>query len=525
MEPTGMTPAELLDVMRRRRMSLIIPAALVFLAGVAVAFLWPPIYKSTATILIEEQDVPTDFVMTTVTSFAEQRIQQINQRIMSFSRLLEIIQQHGLYPELRERRTTEEIVEQMREDTALQPVSAEVIDRRTGRPTSATIAFTMSYQGKNPQKVQQVANVLVSLFLGENLRERVKQVEETSEFLESELGKLNAELAASEARLSAFKQAHINELPELLIAHTQTLNNIERNLEVNNQQLRSLREREGYFQAQLSGLKPRSEKEEELATRKRLEELKVQLVAMTQRFSEEHPDVKKTRAEIAQLEEKVTVAGDRGAGAGPPDNPAYVTLAAQLASARSEIQSVQRQIERQSAEAAEIRRRIATTPKVEEEYGALVAGRNNTQKKVDDLSRKLMEARVAHGMEKEQKGERFTLIDPPRLPEKPFKPNRLAIVLIGLVLGIGAGVGLTALREFSDDAVRSADLLEAATGFAVLAGVPVIVTAEDGARNRRRRWAWAGAVVLSVALAVTCVHYLVMDLDVLWVRLVRRLAF
>jgi drug/metabolite transporter (DMT)-like permease len=128
-------------------------------------------------------------------------------------------------------------------------------------------------------------------------------------------------------------------------------------------------------------------------------------------------------------------------------------------------------------------------------------------------------------MEKEQKGERFTLIDPPRLPEKPFKPNRLAIVLIGLVLGIGAGVGLTALREFSDDAVRSADLLEAATGFAVLAGVPVIVTAEDGARNRRRRWAWAGAVVLSVALAVTCVHYLVMDLDVLWVRLVRRLAF
>ena len=189
MEPTGMTPAELLDVLRRRKLSLVLPAVLVFLAGVAAAFLWPPVYKSTATILIEEQDVPTDFVMTTVTSFAEQRIQQINQRIISFSRLLEIIQQHGLYPELRERRTTEEIVEQMREDTALLPVSAEVIDRRTGRPTAATIAFTLSYQGKNPQKVQQVANVLVSLFLGENLKERVKQVEETSEFLESEIGR------------------------------------------------------------------------------------------------------------------------------------------------------------------------------------------------------------------------------------------------------------------------------------------------------------------------------------------------
>jgi polysaccharide chain length determinant protein (PEP-CTERM system associated) len=523
MEPTGMTPAELLDVVRRRKLSLIIPAVLVFLAGVAVAFFWPPIYKSSATILIEEQDVPTDFVMTTVTSFAEQRIQQINQRIMSFSRLLEIIQQHGLYPELRDRRTTEEIVEQMREDTALQPVSAEVIDRRTGRPTSATIAFTMSYQGKNPQKVQQVANVLVSLFLGENLKERVKQVEETSEFLESEVGKLKGELAATEARLSAFKQAHINELPELLTANTQILNNIERSLETNAQQLRSLKEREGYFQAQLSGLKPRAEKEEELTTRKRLEELKVQLVAMTQRLSDEHPNVKKARTEIAELEQKASAAG-KGAAGGPPDNPAYVTLAAQLASVRAESQSIQRQIERQNAEASEIKRRIAATPKVEEEYGALVASRNNTQTKVNDLMRKLMDSRVAHGMEKEQKGERFTLIDPPRLPEKPFKPNRLAIVLIGLVLGIGAGVGLTALREFSDDAVRSAELLEAATGVAVLAGIPAIVTAEDLSRTRRRQSLWAGAAVLVVVLAVAAVHFLVMDLDVLWARLARRLA-
>jgi polysaccharide chain length determinant protein (PEP-CTERM system associated) len=523
MEPTAMTPAELLEVMRRRKLSLIIPAALVFLIGVAVALLWPPVYKSTATILIEEQEVPTDFVMTTVTSFAEQRIQQINQRIMSFSRLLDVIQQYGLYPELKESRTTEEIVEKMREDTALQPVSAEVIDRRTGRPTAATIAFTLSYQGKNPQKVQQVANVLVSLFLGENLKERVKQVEETSGFLESELTKLREELAVQEARLAAYKQQHINELPELLNANTQILSNIERNVETLVQQLRSLKEREGYLQAQLGGLKPRAEKEEELTTRRRLEELKVQLVSMTQRFSEEHPDVKKLRAEIAHLEEKVA-ARDRSGGSGPPDNPAYVTLAAQLASARSEIQSIQRQIERQTAEAAEIRRRIAGTPKVEEEYGALVASRNNTQTKVNDLMRKLMDSRVAHGMEKEQKGERFTLIDPPRLPEKPFKPNRLAIILIGLVLGIGAGVGFTALREFGDDAVRSGELLEAETKVPVLAGIPLIVTADDLTRHSRRRWAWVGAAAVSTALAVAVFHFMVMDLDVFWARLVRRLA-
>ena len=316
---------------------------------------------------------------------------------------------------------------------------------------------------------------------------------------------------------------HINELPELLMANTQTLTNIERNIQTLTQQLRSLKEREVYYQSQLGGLKPHAEKEEEIATRKRLEDLKVQLVTMSQRLSEEHPDVKKTRAEIAQLEEKAGLPPqDRATSAGPPDNPVYVTLSAQLAGARSEIQSIQRQIEQQTAEAAEIRRRIAATPKVEEEYGAMVANRNNTQTKINDLTRKLMDSQVARGLEKEQKGERFTLIEPPRLPEKPFKPNRPAIMLIGLVLGIGAGVGFAALREFTDDAVHSADQLEAETKLPVLVGIPVIVTAEDIARNRRRRLTWVGAAAASAVLAVAVLHFMVMELDVFWYELVRQ---
>ena len=205
--------------------------------------------------------------MTTVTSFAEQRIQQINQRIMSFTRLLEIIKRFSLYAELKESRP---------------PRRSSRKCARTSRcsrsaPTSSTAAradppghhrLHHLLRGQEPQTVQQVANVLVSLFLGENLRERVKQVAETSEFLESELVKLREELAVQESRLAEYKGRHINELPELLNANTQILNSIERSLETNSQQLRSLREREGYFQAQLSGLKPRSEKEEELAGRK-----------------------------------------------------------------------------------------------------------------------------------------------------------------------------------------------------------------------------------------------------------------
>ena len=525
-QPVSLTPGDILEIVKRRTRSLALPAAVVFVLAGLVALLLPSIYRSTATILIEEQEIPAEFVVTTVTSFAEQRIQQINQRIMSFTRLLEIIKRFDLYPELTDKKTTEEIVEQMRKDTELKPVSADVMDRRTGRPMSATIAFTLSYQGKDANKVQQTANVLTSLFLEENLQVRAKQAEETSTFLEGEMARVKEELASLEARLSAFKQANINALPELLQVSVQGLNSLDRNLEIAAEQLKTLREREGSLQTQLASVKPHIDKEEELVSRRRLEELKVQLISQTQRFSEEYPDVKKTRAEIAELEARLgTINASRGKTAEPPDNPAYITLSAQLSATRADLLSTQRQIEKLNAEAAEYRRRIGATPKVEEEYNAILSARNTTQVKYSDLMRKLMEAQVAHGLEKEQKGERFTLIEPPRLPEKPFKPNRLAIMLIGVVLGIGAGVGVAALREFGDDAVRGTDKLEAETKFPVLAGIPTILSPGDVSHLRRQRIVIAVGVIASIVAAVLIFDFFVMDLDVLWAKVMRKVDF
>ncbi|MGA9477638.1 MAG: hypothetical protein WBV21_07650, partial [Desulfobacterales bacterium] len=139
------------------------------------------------------------------------------------------------------------------------------------------------------------------------------------------------------------------------------------------------------------------------------------------------------------------------------------------------------------------------------------------------LMQKLMEARVSQGLETEQKGERFTLIDPARLPEKPYKPNRLAIFLIGVVLGIGAGIGTAALREFSDTSVQSIEHLSKATSFPVLATIPIIVTAGDMARQRVKRIAWVVGIVLVVIGSLAVFHFQVMDLNVFWAKLMRKM--
>ncbi|KPJ77243.1 MAG: chain-length determining protein [Deltaproteobacteria bacterium SG8_13] len=510
-----------LDVVRRRKFSLIVPFAAIFLLSSAIAIILPPIYKSTSTILIEEQEIPADFVMATVTSFAEQRLQSIHQRIISTSRLLDIINRFRLYDDLKGKLTNEQIVSRMRRSIKLETISAEVVDRRTGRPSSATIAFTLTYEGKGvPEKVQRVANVLASLFLKENLQVRERQTKETYQFLEDEMKKLRLQLDEIEAKIAAFKGRHIDELPELFQVNLQSLESTERNIDRLNEQLRSLKEREGYLQTQLASLAPTDKMNEDM---RRLRELRVELANLQTRFTDAYPDVIKTKQEIARLEEQIAADGGSSDG-GRPDNPAYVTLASQLASTQADIESVKRQVGDLRRKANEYRLRIEASPKVEEGYKVLLIERNNTQMKFDDLMQKYMEAKVAHGLEKEQKGERFTLIDPARLPEKPYKPNRMAIILIGLILGVAAGVATVSVRELTDSSVRNAEALSMATQFPVLAGIPEIRTAGDLRRRRRMRLVKIAALILICVCGLVVVHFWVMDLHIFWARLMRRLA-
>jgi polysaccharide chain length determinant protein (PEP-CTERM system associated) len=515
MDPTQMMVSDYVDALKRRKWSIILPAFIVILIAGAVAMLLPSIYKSTATILIEGQEIPAEFVMATVTSYAEQRLQTITQRIMSTSKLSEIINQFGLYGDLKDRWTTEEIIEKMREDIKLKTISADVVDRRTGRPTSATVAFTLSYEGKSPDKVQQVTNMLASLYLEENLRVRKQQTKQASVFLEEEIEKVKADMGTIEEKISAFKEKHINELPEMLQVNIQTLSTVERTVERLDEQLRSLKEREGYLQTQLASIPP------ELDDKKRLEDMKTQLVYLKSQFSDQYPDVIRMKNEIADLERKI--AGTPGAESGLPQNPAYITLASQLASTRADIESVKKQTFKLEQKAAEYRSRIETTPGLEQEYNSLIIERNNINAKLNDLMRKLLEANVAYGLEEGQKGERFTLIDPARYPEKPFKPNRKVIILIGFVMGTGAGIGTGALREFTDPSVRKAEYLANATSFPVLGSVPEIITKRDKTIRWIRRGMWVVGGILLIVGGIAVFHYFVMDLDIFRAKLVRLL--
>jgi uncharacterized protein involved in exopolysaccharide biosynthesis len=569
-----------LGVLKARKRYFLIPALAVLFISVAVAWLLPSIYESSSTILIEEQQIPPDFVRSTVTGFADQRIQTLTQQILSRTKLWEIIQQFNLYPEMREKFTREEIIEKMRENIKFDTISAEVADRprtRTAARTSAaaiTIAFTISYRGKSPDTVQKVTGTLASQYLEQNLKQREAQAKSTTEFLEAELRDLQTRIRDLGEKITTFKKEHEGVLPELYQFNLSQADRLENDIKQLDTSIRNAEERKIYLEGQLATVKPdtpiisstgervmdpqsrlralevvladlqskfsadhpdiRKVKREmaELEKlvgqkggspslrRQKLTQLKAELAQKQGKYSEEHPDIKKLKNEIAQLEQQPEPAGPTPPVTAP-ENPAYVTLMTQIQSAAGDIASLKKQRAALQEKLQIYRSRLEEAPKVEQEYLALQRDYNNAHTKHQEVMNKILEARISEGMEEHQKGEKFTLIDPASFPEKPVSPKRWLIFLAGVLLSLASGMGGVAFIEHLDTSIKSGEELSWFKGVPVLGIIQRITIIEDVIRQRRKKRLIWGLTGLSLVLALVLLHFFYMDLWVMTARLLR----
>lgn len=560
-----------LDAFKRRRWAIIGIALTIFVIGIITALALPPTYRSAATILIEEQQIPSELVQSTVTSYAAQRIQTISQRVMTRQNLMDIIERFELYTDDRKRYTTEEVLTAMREDMKLEMISAEVVDPRTGRPTAATIAFSLAFHGENPQKVQRVANELTTLYLQENIRTRTLRADETYNFLSDEAERLTVQIAELEKRLADFKSRNADTLPELQPLLRQQADRTELELSDISNQIRSLEERRFYLQGQLGQIEPHGSDismspaarlkalrtqyiglvaryspdhpdvkriKREISGLERetgqvdssaelleqLDSLRTELAEARERYSEEHPDVQRLTRSIGSVEEAIAQAGasDNTAPQRAPDNPAYVTLQAQMNGVENQINSLVNKRADVEDRRTELEQRLAAIPQVEAEYRTLNRNLANATTKYQEMSAKLMQAQVGRQLESESRGERFTLIEPAVLPEEPIKPNRPAIIFLSLVLALGAGLGYAAVAESLDSSVRGVKGVMNAVQAAPLAVIPYLANDREVKRGKRKTLLILALVLGTVAAVLLLFHLFVSPLDVLWFRALRR---
>jgi len=566
-----------LAVFQRRRAVILLAAGLLLCLSVAAAILWPPTYKSTATILIEEQEVPAELVHSTITSYADQRIETIKQQVMSRSSLWKVVEHYDLYSGMRQDNPTEAVIKRFINDIEVEVISADVIDKRTQHPTKATIAFTVSYNSGVPQTAQRVANELTSLFLGENLKSRERQAQETTTFLKQEAEGLARHIEEVETKLATFKQRAAGALPELMPLNLQMMNQADRELMDLDQQIRSLEERKTYLEGELATIKPNTpilsvtgerildsverlralraefatasanfapdhpdlikmkqeiaalEKEtgakpegEEIA--KQLIDAKARLATLNDRLGAEHPDVLQTKRTIAALQRDVVrmAAGGSNTPSLRPENPAYINIQAQLNSATSSLDALKNSRTIVKRRLQDYARRIERTPELEPDYLVLTRDRDTSAQKYQDIRSRLLEAKVSEGLEVQRKGERFSLIDPPGLPESPEKPNRKAIVLLGVILALAGGAGTAALTEHLDHSIRTPEQLVRVAQAFPLAVIPYMPNRTDLARAVARRTRIRLASLGTLALLLLLCHLFWTPLDVVWYATLRK---
>ena len=560
-----------LVALRKHKSGILTIAIAIVVISSAVAFLLPSTYKSSATILIEQQEIPPDLVQSTVTSYAAERIQTIQARVMSRTNLLQLVDKFELYPDVRKRETSEEIVARMREDFSLDLISAEVVDPRTGRPSVATIAFSLSFKGESPAKVQRVANEMTSLFLNENLRSRTQKAEETSVFLTTETERLGSQISELEQKLAKFKQENADMLPELQQLNMQMLQRAENDVAESESRLGSLAERKFYLQNQLALIDPGSTDSNSPGAR--LKYLESAYASAKSRYSDDHPDVQNLKSEIDSLRNVVGASGKsdlvaqqlgelrtelaqkrqkytpdhpdvialesrirqlsdelKNAKSVPendyysanPDNPLYLSTRTQLASVDSDIKVTKQQLEKLKIKALLMEEKLLKAPQVERVYLTLQRDYENAITRYRETKAKQMKADVAKQLESESKGERFTLIDPAALPEKPISPNRPAILFLGFVLAMGGGIGFAFVADIISGAVRGVKSVQGLLGVAPLAVIPYQVNTAEIEKKSTVRKRTILLAILTVITAVLIIHVLISPLDVLWFRVLRK---
>lgn len=502
-------------------------------------------------ILIEEQQIPQDFVKSTITSYAEERLEMITREIMKYSQLKEIVEQFGLYKDLVRSGNLGEAISEMQESISVEPISFQ-----EGFNKYTTVAFRLAYEGRDPETVKKVTDALSQLYLNKELKSREKQVTITTDFLGQNLESLKKQVKIQEQKISEFKSRHIGELPENIAFNMQNISRLEMQLQNINTRIRTLEDRKIYLKGQLATIEPLSPVTTEqgklaMNPKERLKGLRLDLVRMQARLSNKHPDIRKIKSEIAKLEqqvghydesvEKIKMLSEKKAELAEmqsrlspkhpdmiklrkeiqilskqtdkllteksivevseeqPDNPAYINILTQVVAADAEMKSLREEEVNIKKGLEDFRAKVSNAPLIENEYNELTLNLNNAKQKYAEISNKLMSAQVAQQMEEQQIGEKFTILEPANIPGSPHKPNRIAIIMLGFILACFAVLGVAAIKEGIDNSIKKEEELVDFTDLPVLASLELVETRQEKQYKRLKTTLFAAG---SAGLAV-----------------------
>jgi protein tyrosine kinase modulator len=444
-------PNEIIDIILRRRWHILIPFCLSMMAGIYFALTLPNIYSASTLILLQPQTVPANYVRSIVSEDIDSRINTLSQRILSRTNLEMIIDEFKLYsgPKF-EKMFMEDKIKSMRKR-----ITVDITRNRRNAN-----AFSITFKGRDPEKVMKVTNALANYFIGENLKSREVQATGTSDFIDDELNTMRKRLEEVEQALKGYRERNMGGLPEQLDSNLRILDRMQEQLVERRQNLTDAKSRLAAMESAISegqNLQPTGETG--TGDTLNLDHLNAQLKQLQTRYTDQHPDIIRLKKKIADLEKEPKL---------PVRNRQIDDIKREIRTLTAEISDILNQMKIYEV-------RVEETPKREQELLSLKRDYDNINESYNSLLARKLEAELAVNLEKKQQGEQFRIIDSARMPEKPSGTDIKKIFLLFITAGLGIACGLVFLLEYLDSSFRNPDDIESHLGLPVLATVPAIL--------------------------------------------------
>jgi len=490
MENRELTMDDYLAMLRRRIKVILMPLLLAPLAGFLVSYAFAPKFTSQSLVLVVGQKVPEGIVQSVVTEDLTTRIATLQQQVLSRDRLQPMLERVGL---AKPGQDVDEAIDKIRNNMTVQPVATDLpeIGGAKKKPgTSGTVpGFTVNYTASNARQAQMICGELTGLLLTENLNSRQDVTRSTSDFLGRQVDDTKRNLDELDSKLAAFKKQYMGQLPGDEESNLKILIGLNTQLDANTQTSNRAQQDKAYTESvlsqQLTAWRNAQSSSNPQTLQQQLSQLQTQLIEEQARYTDDHPDVIKTKANIAQIKKKLVdinntaasgadILTDKGSASEPPE---IRQLRLQIHQYEDMLAQATRDQKRLTQEIAMYQGRVSLSPAIEEQYKQLARNYESTQKVYQDLLADKSKSDLALSMEQQQQGEQMRLLDAANLPDAPSFPNRLLFAAGGFGAGLTLGMGLAFWLEFRDNSIRTQADAEAALDLPMLVAIPWVVEA------------------------------------------------
>lgn len=443
-------------IMWQRRHWIIWPFVACAIAAAVAAFALPTLYRSTASLLVQSQSLPSSVVQAPTAGDIEQRIARIRERVLSRGDLIRLIEQNDLYSDERRITPLSKIVEKMRKATT---VGAQTNDLGGGANGAAdTIAIDISFDYPDPGEAQAVLQSYVNDFLAQDNEDVSEQARLSVRFLEDQANRLRSQVQEIEGNLTALKARN-----GAALANTSTPM---LDLGSYSSQIASLESQNRQLLAQTSRV---PQKDPQLAN------AEAALAAVQAIYNDDHPDVAAARVRLRAVQQMVQAS---------PAQDETSLLRSQIAANNQAIATLQAARSAAMSRAQSAMAGSARAPAILEQAMQLENQATGLREQYRAVSNDLLKAQNSARLANEQRAERLSLVEPPNLPDTPYSPDRPLLIFLGAFVGLLLGLLLAFAVEFLRRPLRSPSQIEG-LGLPVLGVVPLL-----GTKKKRSRFAF-----------------------------------